>query len=110
MLEAQVNHTEVRWTVLAHESGKGLAVYAEDMMNISVNPYANLRKVWYPYQLKKRTNPILNIDHRVSGVGGTPITVRHAYRTYPDEYHYRIRFSPATATLNEVIEKALEDW
>ncbi|MBL7110759.1 MAG: hypothetical protein ISS19_02315, partial [Bacteroidales bacterium] len=52
----------------------------------------------------------LNIDHRVSGVGGTPITVRHAYRTYPDLYHYRIRISPATETLTEVVEKALEDW
>ena len=104
------NHTDVRWTVLTHENGNGFAVYADDLMNVSINPYANLSTAWYPYQLKKKKNPTLNIDHRVSGVGGTPITVRHAYRTYPDLYHYRIRISPATETLTEVVEKALEDW
>jgi beta-galactosidase len=104
------NHTDTRWMVLAHENGKGFAVYPDELMNFSINPYKNLSTAWYPYQLRKRENPILNIDHRVSGVGGTPITVRHAYRTYPDEYHYRIRFSPVTGSPEEVMDKALEDW
>jgi beta-galactosidase len=79
-------------------------------MNVSINPYSNLNTAWYPYQLKKRRNPVWNVDHRVSGIGGTPITVRHAYRTYPDEYNYRIRFSPATSGLNKVMEMAREAW
>jgi len=104
------NHTDVRWTLLSHESGSGLAIYAEDLMNFSVNPYANLHTAWYPYQLKKKKNPILNIDHRVSGVGGTPITVRHAYRTYPDTYHYRLRITPVSGSVDEVTDKSREDW
>lgn len=30
----------------------------------------------------------------MSGVGGTPVTVRHQYRTYPDLYHYVININP----------------
>jgi len=36
----------------------------------------------------------LNIDHRVSGVGGTPVTARPEFRTYPDHYEYSIRLRP----------------
>ncbi|UCG27883.1 MAG: DUF4981 domain-containing protein [Bacteroidales bacterium] len=104
------NHTDVRWTLLTHENGKGLAIYAKDLMNVSVNPYTNLNTAWYPYQLKKKRNVTLNIDHRVSGVGGTPITVRHAFRTYPDDYHYRLRISPIMGHLDEVLTKGREDW
>ncbi|MDF1572473.1 MAG: hypothetical protein P1P82_12755 [Bacteroidales bacterium] len=53
-----------------------------------------MEETWYPYQLKKGKQVTLNLDHKVSGVGGTPVTVRHQYRTYPDEYHYRIRVQP----------------
>lgn len=88
------NHTDVRWAVVTHESGNGLAFIGEDLMNVSINPYENLESAWYPFQLKRTNEVTLNIDHRVSGVGGTPITVRHAYRTYPDEYQYRIRIKP----------------
>jgi len=104
------NHTDVRWTVLTHTNGLGFAIYADHLMNVSVNPYANLSTAWYPYQLKKKKNSTLNIDHKVSGVGGTPITVRHAFRTYPDVYHYRLRISPITGTVDEVINKGREDW
>ncbi len=104
------NHTDVQWVILTNENGTGLAIFAETLMNISVNPYANLHTAWYPYQLKRQKEPILNIDHRISGVGGTPINVRHAYRAYPDEYHYRIRISPVKKNLDEVLEKNRETW
>ena len=104
------NHTDVRWTLITHDNGKGFAIYAEDLMNVSVNPYSNQNTAWYPYQLKKKRNVTLNIDHKVSGVGGTPITVRHAFRTYPDDYNYRLRISPIMEPLDEVITKGREDW
>jgi len=100
------NNTDVRWAIITHKKGNGLAFISEDVMNISVNPYSNLSSSWYPYQLKRKDKVTLNIDHRVSGVGGTPITVRHAYRAYPDEYHYRIRIKSISASQNETTKMA----
>ena len=79
-------------------------------MNVSINPYSNLEDTWYPYQLKRKQNVTLNIDHRVSGVGGTPITVRHAYRTYPDHYHYRVRIRPYDPELTDPVTLGRQNW
>ena len=102
------NHTDVRWAAVTHESGKGLLFTSNHLMNVSINPYFNLESAWYPYQLKRKENIILNIDHRVSGVGGTPITVRHAYRTYPDEYQYRVRIKPFDSSQTDLLELGRE--
>jgi beta-galactosidase len=104
------NHTDVRWGAILHESGKGMAFFSDDIMNISVNPYSNLETSWYPYQLKRKEKITLNMDHHVSGIGETPITVRHAYRTYPDEYHYRLRVRPFDGTKEELVELGREKW
>lgn len=88
------NHTDVRWLKVIHKSGAGLRFKAAGRMDFSIDPYENLKDSWYPYQLKRSVNPTLNLDHRVSGVGGTPITVRHSYRTYPDTYQYQITIEP----------------
>lgn len=104
------NHTDVRWAVVTHESGNGLAFIGEDLMNVSINPYENLESAWYPFQLKRTNKVTLNIDHRVSGVGGTPITVRHAYRTYPDKYQYRIRIKPFDTDQIDPEQLARQSW
>jgi beta-galactosidase len=88
------NRTGVRWLELLHESGAGLKILGNEVMNFSIDPYRNLEGSWYPYQLVRAENATLNLDHRVSGVGGTPITVRHAYRTYPDTYDYQVTLIP----------------
>jgi beta-galactosidase len=88
------NHTDVRWLEIIKDNGTGLRFEGEELLNFSIDPYTNLQGSWYPYQLKRAANATLNLDHRVSGVGGTPITVRHAYRTYPHEYHYRVLIQP----------------
>ncbi|MCF8225485.1 MAG: DUF4981 domain-containing protein [Bacteroidales bacterium] len=88
------NHTDVRWLEVIHEDGTGMRFESEKPMNFSVDPYTNMEETWYPYQLKKGDQVTLNLDNKVSGVGGTPVTVRHQFRTYPDEYHYRIRVQP----------------
>jgi beta-galactosidase len=104
------NHTDVRWAAVLHESGKGLAFFSDDLMNVSINPYSNLESAWYPYQLIRKDNITLNIDHRVTGIGGTPITARHAYRTYPGEYHYRIRVKPFDGSQEKLVQFGREKW
>ena len=88
------NHTDVKWLEIFHSGGTGMKFESAEPMSFSIDPYSNLEDSWYPYQLKRAANATLNLDHRVSGVGGTPVTVRHQFRTYPGEYHYRFSVQP----------------
>jgi len=104
------NMTDVRWIALIGE-GAGLAVFGQPTINASVHEFANLDRAVYPYQLKKADSLILNIDHRVTGVGDTPVTARPEYRTYPDRYEYTIRirpFSPERESPLELGKQRLE--
>ncbi len=88
------NHTDVRWLEIRDKNENGLRFTGNKLVDFSIDPYTNLKGSWYPYQLKRASNASLNLDHRVSGVGGTPITVRHSFRTYPDTYHYQVTIQP----------------
>ncbi|MBN2000026.1 DUF4981 domain-containing protein [candidate division KSB1 bacterium] len=103
------NHTNVRWAALTTDDGTGFAVFAHEPINISVDPYTNLDKAWYPFQLIRTDRPWLNIDHKVTGVGGTSIQVQHPYRTYPDEYSYKIRICPVVPE-NNLLEMGRMDF
>jgi beta-galactosidase len=87
------NRTDVRWAMISTDD-IGLAFYSSHLMNVAIDPYTNLESSWYPYQLKRSDNPVLSIDHRVTGVGGTPVTAREPYRTYPTKISYTIFFMP----------------
>jgi beta-galactosidase len=88
------NRTDVRWAKVYAESGAGFAFYSDHLMNVAIDPYENLDSTWYPYQLRRSEYPVLSIDHKVTGVGGTPVTAREEYRTYPTRYSYTIYFKP----------------
>lgn len=88
------NRTDVRWAKVYAESGKGFAFYSDHLMNVAIDPYENLNSAWYPYQLRRSEHPVLSIDHKVTGVGGTPVTAREEYRTYPTRYSYSIYLKP----------------
>jgi len=75
-------------------SGIGMLITSNSNFNASIDPYENLNRAWYPFQLMRTQNPILNIDHQVTGVGGTPVRVRPIYRTYPEYYEYRLLIRP----------------
>lgn len=88
------NRADVRWAKVSGESGVGVVFYSDQLMNVAVDPYENLDTAWYPYQLRRSSTPVLNIDHRVTGVGGTPVTAREEYRTYPTNYSYSLLLRP----------------
>jgi len=90
------NRTELRWLNIQVADGSGMLITSSAAFNSSVDPYENLKNAWYPFQLKRAKNPVLNIDHRVTGVGGTPVRVRPIYRTYPEYYEYKLLFRPFT--------------
>jgi beta-galactosidase len=88
------NRTDLRWMSVHSSGGSGLLITSNSLFNSSINPYENLDKAWYPFQLKRTKNPVLNIDHQVTGVGGTPVRVRPVYRTYPKNYEYKLLLRP----------------
>lgn len=90
------NKTDVRWAALTNDNSIGLAVFAFLDMNVSVSPYnpETIERARYAFQLKQSGNITFNIDYKVSGVGGTPVSPRIKYRTYPHVYEYTIRLRP----------------
>jgi beta-galactosidase len=88
------NKTDVRWAALVNDAGIGLAAVAMPEMNVSVTRYTNLDRTVYAYQLQRGEGVTLNLLHRVSGVGDTPVPVRAAYRTHATAYEYAIRLRP----------------
>ena len=88
------NRTDVRWAAVTDAQGRGMAVFSTEDFDVAVHPYANLMEAWYPFQLERTDAPVLHVDYRVSGVGGTPISPRGAYRTYPDVYRRRLLLRP----------------
>jgi beta-galactosidase len=95
--QAHGNRTDVRWAALLDaERGVGLAAFADSTMNTSATPFANLDRAVYPFQLERTGNSRVrwDLDHRVTGVGGTPVSVRPRFRTPVKAYDYRLHLRP----------------
>jgi beta-galactosidase len=90
------NKTDVRWAALTDASGDGLFVAGDLPLNVSVHKFStdNLTRALYPFQLVEQKGVTLNVDHRVSGVGGTPVKTLKKYRVLPGELTYRVRLRP----------------
>jgi beta-galactosidase len=90
------NKTDVRWVTLTDDKGVGLFIAGAGLLNFSAQNYstANLTKSWYTPQLKKHPGITLNLDHRVTGVGGTAISVLNQYRVPAQQYKYKVRLRP----------------
>ena len=88
------NRSAVRWFSVTDEEGDGIGVLARKELNFSVTPYGNLSRASYPFQLKRQNSVVLNVDHQVTGVGGTPVQVASRHRVYPTGYRYEIRMRP----------------
>jgi beta-galactosidase len=91
--------SDVRWVSLANAQGVGLLASGEQLLNVSAQHFStdNLSKAWYPFQLEPQQGVTLNLDHRMSGVGGTAVSVLTAYRTFPQPYAYAVRLRPYRA-------------
>jgi beta-galactosidase len=90
------NKTDVRWVSLENARGAGLLAMGEELLNVSAQHYGtdNLSRAWYPFQLRPQDGVTLNLDHRVSGVGGTAVSVLNEYQTFPRSYEYQVRLRP----------------
>jgi beta-galactosidase len=90
------NKSDVRWVSIANADGVGLLAAGEQLLEVSAQHFGtdNLSRAWYPFQLTPQEGITLNLDHRMSGVGGTAVSVLTAYRTQPQPYTYSVRLRP----------------
>jgi beta-galactosidase len=90
------NRCDVRWFRLSNEVGIGLLISSKDLFNVSVQKYSTkeLDRANYSFQLKEEEVLTLNLDHLVSGVGGTSNSVLNPYRVSPGEFEFAFRIKP----------------
>jgi len=94
------NKTDVSWATITDANGVGWFVAGDDLLNVSVHHCStdHLDRAYYPFQLKNQNGITVNLDHRVSGVGGTPVKTLPKYRVMPGEYTYEIVLMPMDKT------------
>jgi len=87
------NCSDIRWVKVQDEQGKGLMISGDIPLNFSLHKYTtdNLARALYTYQLEEARHTILNLDYRVSGVGGTALRQLQAYREQTAVGHYTIK-------------------
>jgi len=90
------NRSDTYWCQMTDDSGKGLHISSDEVFNFSAQKYSTevLDRAHYTFQLKDEPGVTLNLDHRVSGVGGTALSVQSPYRVLPDEYEFTFTIKP----------------
>ena len=90
------NKTDVYWISLKDGEGRGLLVSGEELFHASAHKYSmeNLTRAFYRFQLKESDSVTLNLDHRVSGVGGTAIMLLNQYRVLPGPARFTFHLKP----------------
>ena len=106
------NKTDVRWATLTNKDGVGWFIRGDSLLNISAHLYSleNLDRAWYPPQLKKDGRVHLYLDHRVTGVGGTPVKTLEAYRVKPGEYRWSVRLRPFDGKKESAEQLGRQRW
>jgi beta-galactosidase len=93
------NHADTRWMEILDKDGQGLRISGEELFNFSLHKFSteNLTRAKYPFQLKEHENLVLNLDHKVTGVGGNAIGVLNKYKVFPSKYEWKMRFMPVAS-------------
>jgi beta-galactosidase len=90
------NRCDVRWFRLENGKGGGLFITSGELFHVSAQKYYTdmLDRAHYPFQLEEEDVVTLNLDHQVSGVGGTANSVLNPYRVSPGEHQFSFLIKP----------------
>ncbi|ADJ16694.1 glycoside hydrolase family protein [Halalkalicoccus jeotgali B3] len=91
------NKTDTRWASLSNGS-VGVAAFGGSLLDVSLEQYGNLADADYQYQLEERGSVGFNLDHAVTGVGGTPVPTADEYQVQPESTEFSITLCPFRAT------------
>ncbi|WP_435101283.1 glycoside hydrolase family 2 TIM barrel-domain containing protein [Halarchaeum sp. P4] len=92
------NKADTRWAALTNGDGTGLlGVARDDSMNVNLQQWSNLAEAGHQHELEARGSVGFDLDHAVSGVGGTPTEPldKHLVRPRPMSFGFVLR--PFTA-------------
>nr|WP_256251781.1 glycoside hydrolase family 2 TIM barrel-domain containing protein [Streptomyces sp. yr375] len=95
------NKTDVRWAALTDDTGTGLLVSGEPLLEINAShftPEDLSVGARHDYQLTPRKEVVLRVNHRQMGIGGDNSWGAHThteYKLFPDhDYTYTYRLRP----------------
>ncbi len=90
------NKTDVYSMSISDDHGFGLLIKGDQTFNTSAQLFDtdNMTRSYYKNQLKKVDFVTLNLDHKMSGVGGTAISILNKYRVLPKEYTFTFYIKP----------------
>jgi beta-galactosidase len=94
------NRSDVRWVSFTNAEGFGLKVTGAEVFNFSAWPFtmADLEQANHDYELPRRDQITINIDHQLHGVGGDNSwgARTHAEYTLPGNqpYRYTVTLTP----------------
>ncbi len=93
------NKTDVRWVALSNRRGTGLLAVGMPLLSVGASHYTatDLEAAKHTYELTRREEILLNLDHRQMGVGGDDSwgARPHEWCTLqPKSYSYSFRLCP----------------
>jgi beta-galactosidase/beta-glucuronidase len=92
------NKTDVRWATLTDDDGVGLLIVGMPLLNISAHHFTtqDLTAARHTYELQRRDEITLNLDHAQSGLGNGSCGpgVLPQYLLESSEYRYKLRLRP----------------
>lgn len=87
------NKADTRWAALT-DGSSGLVAYGRSTLNVSLEQYANLATADYQYELEERDSIGFNLDHAVTGVGGTPVATPAEHQVQPEPTEFTVTLCP----------------
>ncbi len=94
------NKTDVRWAAVTDENGAGLLVLG-DRVNVNASHYTamDLTEAQHTFDLERRDEVILNVDHALGGLGNGSCGpgVLDQYQLKPEQTRFQVRLRPLAA-------------
>lgn len=92
------NKSDTRWAALSNGNGTGLLGVAVDgSMNVNLEQWANLAAAEHQHELEDRGSVAFDLDHAVTGVGGTPREPLDTHQVRPKPTSFAFVLRPFTA-------------
>jgi len=89
------NKTDARWALLSDGDGAGLlGLPLDESMNVNTDHWENLDEAAHQHELTESDTVTFDLDHRVTGVGGTPTEPLDEYTVPVDDASFSVVLRP----------------
>nr|WP_115882993.1 glycoside hydrolase family 2 TIM barrel-domain containing protein [Haloferax sp. Atlit-12N] len=88
------NKAQTRWATLSDGEVSLLGTFGDEDANVSLEQWANLTAAEHQYELEERGSVGLNLDHRVTGLGGTPTNPLDRYQVPVESTTFSVVLRP----------------